>query len=94
MASRAFSPLPRTMAKSPAFTRVHRTAPFSTSSQLLNSVDTVLPRYKPLGAFRGGIFGFLFGSTVAGASVYYYILQEYRLSNDMLTEDIYVRYCI
>jgi hypothetical protein len=40
------------------------------------------------------LFGFLFGSVVAGASVYYYILKEYRMSNEMLTEDIYVRYCI
>jgi len=49
---------------------------------------------KPVGAFRGGIFGFLFGSAAAGASVYYYVLEEYKMSNEMLTEDIYVRYCI
>ena len=36
------------------------------------------------------LFGFLLGSTLAGASVYYYILEEYKLSNEMLTEDIYV----
>jgi hypothetical protein len=35
--------------------------------------------------------GFLLGSTVAGTSFYYYILQEYKTSNEMLTEDIYVR---
>ena len=40
------------------------------------------------------LFGFLLGSTLAGASVYYYILEEYKVSNEMLTEDIYVRYCI
>lgn len=37
------------------------------------------------------LFGFLLGSTLAGASVYYYILEEYKISNEMLTEDIYVR---
>ena len=37
------------------------------------------------------LFGFLLGSTLAGASVYYYILEEYKVSNEMLTEDIYVR---
>jgi len=36
------------------------------------------------------IFGFLLGSTLAGASVYYYILAEYKVSNELLTEDIYV----
>ena len=37
------------------------------------------------------LFGFLLGSTLAGATVYYYILEEYKVSNEMLTEDIYVR---
>lgn len=37
------------------------------------------------------LFGFLFGVTLAGASAYYYVIDEYKLSNDMLTEDIYVR---
>ena len=40
------------------------------------------------------VLGFLTGSVAAGAAVYYYVLDEYRLSNEMLTEDIYVRYCI
>lgn len=35
------------------------------------------------------MFGFLFGSTLAGAGTYYYILDEYRTSNELLTEDIY-----
>ncbi|KAL8832385.1 MAG: hypothetical protein Q9191_000304 [Dirinaria sp. TL-2023a] len=35
------------------------------------------------------MFGFLFGSTLAGAGTYYYILEEYRTSNELLTEDIY-----
>ena len=40
------------------------------------------------------LFGFLLGSTLAGGGVYYYILEEYKVSNELLTEDIYVRYCI
>lgn len=36
------------------------------------------------------LFGFLLGSTVAGAGVYYYVLEEYKVSNELLTEDIYV----
>lgn len=38
------------------------------------------------------LFGFLLGSTLAGGSVYTYVLQEYKASNELLTEDIYVRY--
>ncbi|KAJ9608191.1 hypothetical protein H2200_007179 [Cladophialophora chaetospira] len=48
-----------------------------------------VPVKRPVGAFRGGLFGFLLGSTLAGASVYYYILEEYKVSNELLTEDIY-----
>lgn len=38
--------------------------------------------------------GFLFGASLAGVGTYYYILEEYRTSNELLTEDIYVRMCI
>lgn len=51
--------------------------------------ETPLPVRKPVGAFRGGLTGFLLGSTLAGAGVYYYILEEYKVSNELLTEDIY-----
>lgn len=37
------------------------------------------------------MFGFLLGTTLAGAGTYYYVLDEYRVSNELLTEDIYVR---
>ncbi|KAI0894934.1 hypothetical protein F4806DRAFT_102615 [Annulohypoxylon nitens] len=50
---------------------------------------TPLPARKPVGAFRGGLFGFLLGSTLAGAGVYSYVLREYKASNELLTEDIY-----
>ena len=39
---------------------------------------------------RYSMFGFLLGSTLAGAGTYYYILEEYKVSNELLTEDIYV----
>ncbi|KAL9583108.1 MAG: hypothetical protein Q9212_002902 [Teloschistes hypoglaucus] len=35
------------------------------------------------------MFGFLLGTTLAGASSFYYIIDEYRVSNELLTEDIY-----
>ncbi|KAL4932618.1 uncharacterized protein BDV17DRAFT_253227 [Aspergillus undulatus] len=59
------------------------------SSPLMKNAGATLPAKKPVGAFRGGLFGFLSGAVVAGAAVYYYILGEYRVSNTMLTEDIY-----
>ncbi|KAK3192682.1 hypothetical protein K4F52_001036 [Lecanicillium sp. MT-2017a] len=60
---------------------------FHTSARRLN--DAPLAAKKPMGAFRGGLFGFLFGTVVAGSGVYTYLLQEYKASNDLLTEDIY-----
>lgn len=38
------------------------------------------------------LFGFLTGAVVAGASVYYYVLGDYRVSNEMLSDDITVRF--
>ncbi|KAL8920245.1 MAG: hypothetical protein Q9172_004598 [Xanthocarpia lactea] len=64
---------------------------FQTSIPLLETPSAALPLRKPVGAFRGGLFGFLLGTTLAGAGTYYYILDEYRVSNELLTEDIYVR---
>jgi hypothetical protein len=49
-----------------------------------------LPARKPLGAFRGGLFGFLLGSFLSGSAAYSYLLKEYKTANDLLTEDIYV----
>ncbi|KAI9846881.1 MAG: hypothetical protein M1837_003493 [Sclerophora amabilis] len=65
---------------------------FRSSARLMETTPAAaaaLPVRKPVGAFRGGFFGFLLGSTLAGAGVYYYILEEYRVSNELLTEDIY-----
>ena len=36
------------------------------------------------------LFGFLLGAVTAGAGTFYYVLEEYRVSNELLTEDIYV----
>ncbi|EGD95387.1 hypothetical protein TMEN_4103 [Trichophyton mentagrophytes] len=79
--------------KTAILSNIQKSARFSTSRQLLNATEAALPS-QGLGAFRGGVFGFLAGSTLAGASVYYYILKEFRLSNETLKGDIYVRYCI
>jgi hypothetical protein len=36
------------------------------------------------------IFGFLLGSVLAGSGLYYYVVDEYKVSNELLTEDVYV----
>jgi hypothetical protein len=59
------------------------------SSSLWEFATTTLADLPP-----SRLFGFLLGSTLAGGGVYYYILEEYKVSNELLTEDIYVRYCI
>lgn len=41
---------------------------------------------------RCRLFGFFFGSTLSAGGVYYYVLDEYKVSNQLLTEDIYVCY--
>jgi hypothetical protein len=40
---------------------------------------------------RTSLFGFLLGSVLAGGGLYYYVIDEYKVSNELLTEDIYVR---
>ncbi|PSS23141.1 hypothetical protein M430DRAFT_33714 [Amorphotheca resinae ATCC 22711] len=86
MASRLLSPAMRAVCSPSAPLRATRS--FQTSSRRLADAAP-LPARKPVGAFRGGILGFFLGSTLAGAGVYYYILEEYRVSNELLTEDIY-----
>ncbi|KAL8909484.1 MAG: hypothetical protein Q9207_000164 [Kuettlingeria erythrocarpa] len=88
MASRMLPTALRAFAQqAPQPMRLART--FRTSSQLLETPSAAIPLRKPVGAFRGGMFGFLLGTTLAGAGTYYYILDEYRVSNELLTEDIY-----
>lgn len=46
--------------------------------------------FQTLLLISDSVFGFLAGSVAAGASVYYYILAEYRFANEMLSDDISV----
>ncbi|KAK4983438.1 hypothetical protein LTR50_007213 [Elasticomyces elasticus] len=63
---------------------------FQTTSRRLETVTPVaLPVRKPVGAFRGGLTGFLLGVVLSGAGMYYYVVDEYKVSNQLLTEDIY-----
>jgi len=60
---------------------------FQTSRRLQQ--DAVVATRRPIGAFRGTLFGFLLGSFLAGGGLYYYVIDEYKVSNELLTEDIY-----
>ncbi|TKA44340.1 hypothetical protein B0A54_05083 [Friedmanniomyces endolithicus] len=62
---------------------------FQTSRPLLADVVITPPARRPVGAFRGTLFGFLLGSVLAGGGLYYYVIDEYKVSNELLTEDIY-----
>ncbi|KAK4695779.1 hypothetical protein P7C71_g2036, partial [Lecanoromycetidae sp. Uapishka_2] len=90
MASRILAPSMRAFQQSAATSPLRNSRTFRSSARLLDSAVAGAPARRPVGAFRGGLFGFLLGSTLAGAGTYYYILEEYKVSNELLTEDIYV----
>ncbi|SMR63709.1 unnamed protein product [Zymoseptoria tritici ST99CH_3D1] len=60
---------------------------FQTSRRMM--ADVVVTPKKPIGAFRGSLLGFLLGTVLAGSGLYYYVVDEYKVSNTLLTEDIY-----
>ncbi|GAB7357460.1 hypothetical protein MBLNU459_g0003t1 [Dothideomycetes sp. NU459] len=90
MAARVSAAAARTLRFSTATAPVLRQArSFQTSSRLYDVSAGAMPVRKPVGAFRGGILGFLLGATLSGSALYYYVIDEYKLSNELLTEDIY-----
>ncbi|KXT16093.1 hypothetical protein AC579_7144 [Pseudocercospora musae] len=71
----------------PATTSFAQIRSFQTSRRLM--ADAVTPPKKPIGAFRGSLSGFLLGTVLAGSGMYYYVVDEYKVSDELLTEDIY-----
>jgi len=89
MASHIFGPAAR-LAVAPVMTSSRFAVQRSFSAgKRLGAEAVVAPVKKPVGAFRGGLFGFLLGTAGTGAGMYYYVLDEYKVSNELLTEDIY-----
>ncbi|KAH6845382.1 hypothetical protein B0I37DRAFT_355857 [Chaetomium sp. MPI-CAGE-AT-0009] len=90
MASRILSHGARALSRTAAPTTARA---FNTSAARLDAVAAgvapPLPARRPVGALRGGLFGFFLGSSLAAGGVYYYAIQEYKASNELLTEDIY-----
>jgi hypothetical protein len=60
--------------------------PNAASTQPPNTNTNTSTKANPT---RRRLFGFLAGATSAGAAMYYYVIDEYRVSNQLLTEDIY-----
>lgn len=48
----------------------------------------VRPRRAPIGGFRGGITGFLLGTTLSGCVGWYYLLEQYRDASDLLLASV------
>ncbi|KZT11890.1 uncharacterized protein LAESUDRAFT_733817 [Laetiporus sulphureus 93-53] len=47
-----------------------------------------VPAKKPVGAFRGGIVGFLFGFSLASSVAAYHLLEEYKLASAALQASV------
>lgn len=43
---------------------------------------------RKVGTVRGGMFGFLLGVTMTGAASYYYLLDQYKLANNVVVADV------
>ncbi|KAG2140260.1 uncharacterized protein EDB93DRAFT_1162332 [Suillus bovinus] len=52
------------------------------------NLGTVQPRKRPVGGFRGGIIGFLFGFSLASAFAAYHLLDEYKLASAALQASV------
>jgi len=87
MASRILSSSLRASMRQTSFQSTTRN--FATTPLRLEGATVAAPVKKPVGAFRGGLTGFLLGSVLSGAGMYYYVMNEYRVSNELLTEDIF-----
>ncbi|KAG1861723.1 hypothetical protein DFJ58DRAFT_776776 [Suillus subalutaceus] len=87
MASRCLALTPKFAQRSGArflsTTRVLREE--ATTSPNLGSVQ---PQKRPVGGFRGGIIGFLFGFSVASAFAAYHLLDEYKLASAALQASV------
>ncbi|KAF9973550.1 hypothetical protein BGZ73_003187 [Actinomortierella ambigua] len=60
----------------------------STVARAEASASPVVTYKRPVGGFRGGILGFLLGSTAAGAAGYYYLLEEYQTASNLLLASV------
>lgn len=52
--------------------------------------STVVAASKPkkVGTFRGSLVGFLLGVTLTGVGSYYYLIDEYKVANNVIVADV------
>ncbi|KAF8527484.1 hypothetical protein BU17DRAFT_39537 [Hysterangium stoloniferum] len=53
-----------------------------------SELSTIPPQKRPIGGFRGGLFGFLLGFSVASAYASYHLLDEYKLASNTLQASV------
>ncbi|KAG8898644.1 hypothetical protein FRC01_010829 [Tulasnella sp. 417] len=58
-----------------------------TSGATVVDAGSVRPK-KPIGGFRGGVFGFLLGFSVASAYASYRLLEEYKIASALLQASV------
>ncbi|KAN0087978.1 hypothetical protein V8E55_006599 [Tylopilus felleus] len=67
--------------------RLISTSPIVRNDAALNLGTVASPR-KPVGGFRGGIIGFLFGFSLASAYAAYHLLDEYKAASAALQASV------
>ncbi|KAF8917095.1 hypothetical protein CPB85DRAFT_1287671 [Mucidula mucida] len=80
MASLLLKPAPLSRVNAAAV----RSRMFSTSRVFLNEVGAAPVQKKPVGGFRGGIVGFLFGFSLASSYAAYHLLDEFKQASAAL----------
>ncbi|KAL2140237.1 hypothetical protein VTI28DRAFT_4051 [Corynascus sepedonium] len=89
MASKIFSHGARALTRTATPVRTFNTSAARLDAVAAGAAAPPLPARRPIGALRGGLFGFFLGSSLAAGGIYYYAIQDYKASNELLTEDIY-----
>ncbi|KAH8104718.1 hypothetical protein BXZ70DRAFT_611526 [Cristinia sonorae] len=68
--------------------RLISTTPVARDAAASPAVGSIPPPKKPVGAFRGGIVGFLFGFSLASSYAAYHLLDEYKQASAALQASI------
>ncbi|KAG9013570.1 hypothetical protein FRB90_005859 [Tulasnella sp. 427] len=67
--------------------RLQAEATTATPGATVVDAGSVRPK-KPIGGFRGGVFGFLLGFSVASAYASYRLLEEYKIASALLQASV------
>ncbi|KAI9291371.1 hypothetical protein K502DRAFT_321292 [Neoconidiobolus thromboides FSU 785] len=59
-----------------------------TKSFIRHNTTIATPVKPRMSAFRGGLLGFLLGSTIAGASGYYLLINDYQIASGLMLNSV------